>query len=110
MRSKRRRLHDRDRWTCYLCGRPCNPSAPPCASDAPTLDHVVPRRRGGTDAEDNLRTAHVACNHRKGCRRYKPTKMKPRPQRAYRTLRAVWWWRPVVRWERLDKLLPESLI
>ena len=29
---------------------------------SPSLDHVVPRSRGGDDAMGNLRTAHMICN------------------------------------------------
>jgi 5-methylcytosine-specific restriction endonuclease McrA len=33
-----------------------------------TLDHVVPRHRGGTHTWENLVTACTQCNHRKGGR------------------------------------------
>jgi 5-methylcytosine-specific restriction endonuclease McrA len=29
---------------------------------APTLDHVIPRARGGKDDDGNLRCAHRICN------------------------------------------------
>lgn len=31
-----------------------------------TLEHVIPRSRGGTDAYDNLSISHPICNHRHG--------------------------------------------
>lgn len=33
-----------------------------------TLDHLLPRRRGGTDDRSNLRLACRQCNRTKGCR------------------------------------------
>jgi hypothetical protein len=33
---------------------------------APTLDHVVPRKEGGSDDPDNLQAAHRRCNSAKG--------------------------------------------
>jgi 5-methylcytosine-specific restriction endonuclease McrA len=46
----------RDHGVCWLCGRP----------GANSADHVVPHSRGGTDALENLRAAHLACNLRRG--------------------------------------------
>ncbi|AYR00966.1 HNH endonuclease [Arthrobacter phage Hestia] len=38
-------------------------SAHPSHDDwAPSLDHVIPRSKGGGDDEGNLRTAHRWCN------------------------------------------------
>lgn len=53
----RREVFARDRHTCQYCGRQ--------AHDL-TLDHIVPRHRGGTHTWDNLVAACKACNHRKG--------------------------------------------
>ena len=53
----RREVFARDGYACQYCGRQ--------SSDL-TLDHVVPRHRGGTHTWDNLVTACKACNHRKG--------------------------------------------
>ena len=33
--------------------------------DAPEVDHIVPKSRGGTDDEANLRCAHRRCNQKK---------------------------------------------
>jgi 5-methylcytosine-specific restriction endonuclease McrA len=49
----------RDNYTCQYCG-----AAPGRANL--TLDHVVPRSRGGQTAWDNLVTACRRCNMRKG--------------------------------------------
>ena len=52
----RREVFARDRHTCQYCGRQ--------AADL-TLDHVLPRHRGGSHSWDNLVAACKACNHRK---------------------------------------------
>ncbi len=53
----RREIFSRDRHTCQYCGRQ--------SSDL-TLDHVVPRHRGGGHTWENLVAACKGCNHRKG--------------------------------------------
>jgi 5-methylcytosine-specific restriction endonuclease McrA len=40
----RRTILQRDRWTCQVCGAP-----------ADSVDHIIPRARGGTDDPSNLR-------------------------------------------------------
>jgi len=37
-------------------------------SDAPTLDHILPKAKGGTDAYGNLQAAHRRCNELKADR------------------------------------------
>ncbi len=49
----------RDAYTCQYCG------ATP-GRDQLTVDHVVPRSRGGDHSWENLVTACKPCNHRKG--------------------------------------------
>ncbi|CAN5460603.1 MAG: HNH endonuclease [Chloroflexi bacterium] len=53
----RREIFIRDRYTCQYCGR---------GTHDLTLDHVVPRHRGGAHSWDNLVAACKTCNHRKG--------------------------------------------
>ena len=53
----RREVFARDNFTCQYCGRQTGDL---------TLDHVVPRHRGGAHSWENLVTACKACNHRKG--------------------------------------------
>jgi 5-methylcytosine-specific restriction endonuclease McrA len=53
----RREIFTRDSYTCQYCGH---------QSGDLTLDHVVPRHRGGSHTWDNLVTACKSCNHRKG--------------------------------------------
>src|SRR6266480_1404478 len=51
----------RDHSTCQYCGRQHPPSEL-------TLDHVLPRSRGGESAWDNLVACCKKCNHLKGIR------------------------------------------
>ena len=57
VKLSRREVFARDRHTCQYCGRQ--------AHDL-TLDHVVPRHRGGGHTWENLVAACKPCNHRKG--------------------------------------------
>lgn len=54
----RRNLLRRDRFRCQYCG----------STDRLTLDHVLPKSRGGKDTWENLVAACVPCNNRKGSR------------------------------------------
>jgi len=55
----RRTVLARDGYTCQYCG------ARPDKSEL-TLDHVVPRSRGGRSSWENVVTACTRCNQRKG--------------------------------------------
>ncbi|MCX8050874.1 MAG: HNH endonuclease [Chlorobi bacterium] len=55
----RRNILRRDGYACQYCGT---------RSATLTIDHVVPRSRGGGDTWENLVTACVPCNNRKGNR------------------------------------------
>ncbi len=67
MRLSRREVFNRDRYTCQYCGRRG-------ARDL-TLDHVMPRHRGGRHTWENLVTACKSCNHRKAARTPQEAKM-----------------------------------
>ena len=67
-RVKRLRIYERDNWTCYLCGYPVDRMAAVPDLEAPTLDHVVPLRSGGSNGAENLKTAHFYCNSVKGAK------------------------------------------
>jgi len=54
----------RDGWICQLCGEPVS-RIRDRSPLSPSLDHVIPLARGGSDAMPNLRLAHVACNSRR---------------------------------------------
>jgi hypothetical protein len=61
-------VHTRDEWICWLCGQPTTRRWTANDPYAPTLDHLIPRSLGGSDAPDNLGTAHAVCNSRRGAR------------------------------------------
>ena len=58
----RRTILARDMYTCQYCGVQS-------AKGQLTLDHVVPRSRGGKDSWDNVVAACIPCNQRKRDRR-----------------------------------------
>jgi 5-methylcytosine-specific restriction endonuclease McrA len=62
----RRALFARDGWRCVYCGT---------GSGRLTLDHVVPRSRGGESVWENVVTACAPCNHRKGNRTLEEARM-----------------------------------
>jgi 5-methylcytosine-specific restriction endonuclease McrA len=59
LRLSRRSVLARDQFTCQYCGR----RTPPL-----TIDHVVPRGRGGAHSWENLVCSCIQCNNRKGNR------------------------------------------
>lgn len=78
VRLSRREIFLRDDNTCQYCG---------VRSRELTLDHVIPKHRGGGHSWDNLVSACRSCNHRKGAKTVEEARMrliKPprRPQPA----------------------------
>lgn len=59
-------VHERDQWTCQLCGTPTLREWVKGDMRSPTLDHIMPRSLGGSDDIGNLRTAHWLCNAIRG--------------------------------------------
>ncbi len=57
VKLSRREILNRDHHTCQYCGSQ--------ARDL-TVDHIVPRHRGGQHTWDNVVAACRGCNHRKG--------------------------------------------
>ena len=55
----RRALFARDNWRCVYCGT---------SNGRLTLDHVIPRSRGGDSTWENVVTSCAPCNLRKGNR------------------------------------------
>ena len=55
----RRAVFARDRWTCQYCG---------IARGSLTVDHVIPRSKGGASTWDNIVACCAPCNRRKGDR------------------------------------------
>lgn len=64
----RRKIFERDRWRCHICGKTTRRSAVVPHPLAPTLDHLIPLADGGTHEPANVRTAHFSCNSLKNCR------------------------------------------
>ena len=58
---KRLRIYMRDKFRCQYCGEKK-------AAGELTLDHILPRSRGGDNSPVNIVTACEACNNRKGDR------------------------------------------
>ncbi|HEX75172.1 MAG TPA: HNH endonuclease [Dehalococcoidia bacterium] len=52
-------IFNRDRYICQYCGR---------ENKELTLDHVIPRRRGGEHSWENVVSACIPCNRRKAGR------------------------------------------
>ena len=91
--ASRRHILLRDRNTCQYCARVLRPAEL-------TLDHVLPRSRGGASTWENLVACCHACNRRKADRTPDEARMAlhRRPRRAHRL---VMWqgaevsaWRP----------------
>jgi len=61
IRFSRRNIFERDKNTCQYCGAKL-------ARAELTIDHVIPRSRGGRDSWTNLVLACVKCNVKKGNR------------------------------------------
>ena len=59
-------LFARDGWACQICSEPVDYLADPHSDWYPSLDHIVPRSRGGSDDVSNLRLAHRWCNSVRG--------------------------------------------
>ena len=63
-----RELAERDGPACWLCGDTVDDGAHAGSPWAGSVDHVVPRARGGGDEPGNLRLAHRRCNSARGSR------------------------------------------
>lgn len=62
----RKRIFERDRWICQLCGRRVKRSAVAPHPKSPTIDHIVPLAEGGRHEPANVQCAHFICNALKG--------------------------------------------
>lgn len=65
---RRRRLHERDRWTCGICNEPTLRTFVQGDPWSPTLDHIEPQTHAliPDHSDANLRTAHALCNSLRG--------------------------------------------
>lgn len=72
----RRAVFARDGWECQYCGR----------RGSLTMDHVIPRSKGGDTSWENVVACCASCNRRKGDRSVSQSGMKlrtrPRPPHA----------------------------
>lgn len=69
----------REESSCWLCGLPIDFDAAPRSSWAPSVDHVVPRSKGGDPYDRaNLRACHVGCNSGRRERDPKPDRKSRR--------------------------------
>jgi 5-methylcytosine-specific restriction endonuclease McrA len=59
----------RDAWTCQYCGS---------RKPGLTVDHVIPRSRGGMSVWENIVASCATCNRRKGSHLPREIKMHPR--------------------------------
>jgi 5-methylcytosine-specific restriction endonuclease McrA len=68
-RITRKAVLARDAWTCQYCGS---------RKPGLTVDHVIPRSRGGESIWENIVASCAACNRRKGNRMPREIRMHPR--------------------------------
>ncbi len=52
-------------YTCQMCGKFCV-NYPKFLPFTVTIDHIIPRSKGGSDEIQNLRIACLRCNQAKG--------------------------------------------
>lgn len=58
-KKKRLAVWTRDEGFCKLCNRAVS-------LEDTTLDHIIPRSKGGSNAISNLQASHSLCNNQKG--------------------------------------------
>lgn len=64
--NERLAIYRRDAFTCQICSEPVDLTAEPHTDWYPSLDHIIPRSKGGAHDRSNLRTAHRWCNAVRG--------------------------------------------
>jgi hypothetical protein len=103
---RRTRIGDRDGWICGICRWPVDRDRSawrklnrvehqrdPLSAE---VDHITPKDRGGSDADDNLQIAHAACNRHK----HYDEQLAPEGARAYLVQRRL---EDVREWEGGDQ-------
>lgn len=78
-RLSNQNLFLRDNFTCGYCGKSFSPlfvkKGANTASNNLTRDHIVPKSKGGKDVWENVVTACIPCNNKKGDKKLKDTGM-----------------------------------
>jgi 5-methylcytosine-specific restriction endonuclease McrA len=69
---RRHLVFERDGWRCHMCGELTDPAQVVPHPKAPTIDHLLPLARGGSDTLGNVSTACFKCNCMKGDRQSHP--------------------------------------
>lgn len=65
----KRNLFIRDNFTCQYCGKKIDKDG--------SIDHVIPKSKGGASTYDNCVTSCIICNNKKDNRSCKEAKMYP---------------------------------
>ena len=65
------KLYKRDNGKCYICGKHLILNDKYNRPDAPTIEHVVPISKGGTNTWSNVKLACRECNVKKGTKIFK---------------------------------------
>jgi 5-methylcytosine-specific restriction endonuclease McrA len=74
-----RAVVERDGPTCGRCGGWIDSALSGLHPDGPTLGHIIPASRGGSDELDNLRPEHRRCNLAASDRPVAPIALVARP-------------------------------
>lgn len=61
-------IRERDGGDCRVCGETVDFSAAWPEPTSPSVDHIIPRSRGGMDRPGNIALAHLICNLKKGAK------------------------------------------
>jgi 5-methylcytosine-specific restriction endonuclease McrA len=64
----RRKVYERDRWRCHICGEKISQHLQAPDPGSATLDHIHPLSLGGSHTYDNVKAAHYGCNSARGNR------------------------------------------
>ena len=97
-RLSRQALFYRDNFTCQYCGK---------STKNLTIDHIIPRSKGGKHKWDNVVSACVSCNHQKAeklledCKMQLisiPTEPKPNPYYMFYHRKLEDEWMPFIPW------------
>lgn len=71
-----KKLYERDKGICYLCGGLCDWNSKHLSNNGtvvvedyyPTIEHVIPLAKEGTHQWSNVKLAHFICNSQKGAK------------------------------------------